>query len=480
MMPPLPHELVPNFGLNMGSHLEEEYHMKRVVARGLLERAEHRRQTLVGDYNEIMRLRDEVQTEFNEYGHEVHAKCCELRTALDTRESLLMSSLERMRKVKEKSLNSDSVHCREQLDQLQQLCASIARLMETERDADIFFAKAAMPEMQLRAILEHSNEWHPDVEVSFGAKLEIGFATDALRQLDFSFPSEIRTGGSSSAALQGVPQAAAVSRAGVMQNLSNLLNQKTAEKTAALAVEDYLEAARLKKEIGALEEETVRVQSMPDEDTGLLKQIAALREEKARLVSAENYLAAAAVKRDLTELENKAGITALPPVASAQSPEPAPEPVAANTPTPKTSPKNSPQSKPKSPEQEPDPLPEPMQNQEAKVRCEITLDEDFQAWSPGKTGDTGVKTIASNIGVQANQLTVIEAKMTIRSLASVGKADEAPPGSLILCIEVGCDMVRSVTLMKKLETLGRNAKNGEVYFGETMVYELSQPIVESC
>jgi hypothetical protein len=44
---------------------------------------------------------------------------------------------------------------------------------------------------------------------------------------------------------------------------------------------------------------------MPDEDTGLLKQIAALREEKARLVSAENYLAAAAVKRDLTELENK-------------------------------------------------------------------------------------------------------------------------------------------------------------------------------
>ena len=53
----------------------------------------------------------QVQTEFNEYGHEVHAKCCELRTALDTRESLLMSSLERMRKVKEKSLNSDSVHC---------------------------------------------------------------------------------------------------------------------------------------------------------------------------------------------------------------------------------------------------------------------------------------------------------------------------------------------------------------------------------
>merc|ERR1712166_61279 len=381
--------------------------MKRVVARGLLERAEHRRQTLVSDYNEIMRLRDEVQTEFNEYGHEVHAKCCELRTALDTRESLLMSSLERMRKVEEKSLNSDSVHCREQLDQLQQLCASIARLMETERDADLFFAK-----------------------------LEIGFATDALRQLDFSFPSEIRTGGSSSAALQGVPQAAAVSRAAVMLNLSNLLNQKTAEKTAALAVEDYLEAARLKKEIGALEEETSRVQSMPEEDTGLLKQIAALREEKARLVSAENYLAAAAVKRDLTELENKAGITAPPPVAAAQSPEPAPEPAAPNAPTPKT----SPQSKPKSPEQNPPPLAESMKNQEAKVRCEITLDEDFQAWSPGNTGDTGVKTIASNIGVQANQLTVTEAKMTIRSLASVGKADEAPPGSLILCIEVGCDM----------------------------------------
>ena len=45
---------------SVAGHLEEEYHMKRVVARGLLERAEHRRQTLVSDYNEIMRLRDEV------------------------------------------------------------------------------------------------------------------------------------------------------------------------------------------------------------------------------------------------------------------------------------------------------------------------------------------------------------------------------------------------------------------------------------
>ena len=55
-----------------------------------------------------------------------------------------------------KSLAEDAASCRTALDRLQHLCSTIARLMDQERDSDIFLAKMAIPEMQLREVMRLS------------------------------------------------------------------------------------------------------------------------------------------------------------------------------------------------------------------------------------------------------------------------------------------------------------------------------------
>lgn len=455
--------------------LEEEYHLKRVVARGLLERAEHRRQQLTADHEAIMQLRDQVSTEYQEYSNEVHHRCSELRSVLDTRESLLLSSLDRMRSAKEKSLSQDSVHCREQLDQLQHLSSSVARLLEVERDTQIFFAKVAMPEVQLRALLEQSQQWHPDVEVSFGARLEAAAATEALQQLDFSFPTEVRSGGAAQA--QHPRLGGAVNKARVLQNLEALHAQKSQDKAAALVVEDFLAAASLKRELGALEEEMRRVGSLPDEDEELLGQIGELRRQKRQLVEAEMYVEAAQLKETLDALEAQAGDAlpaASPPTAPpAPSLPPAPAPQPAPQPEPEPAPAPAP-----APAPEPEPAPAPEEGEAVVVRTAITFDEDFQSYDPATTTDTSPTTIAGQLRVPATAIKIADVAMTVRSLSSIGRPGEAPPGSLVLSLEVSCPPSKLQGLLARVQALGAQAKAGEAFFGETMVYEVAEGSTE--
>ena len=77
--------------------VDEEYHLKRVVVRGLLERAEHRKHSLADDHSRILNLRDEVQAEYQAYANEVHTRASELRAVLEMRESMLMGSLDKLR-----------------------------------------------------------------------------------------------------------------------------------------------------------------------------------------------------------------------------------------------------------------------------------------------------------------------------------------------------------------------------------------------
>ena len=257
--------------------VDEEYHLKRVVVRGLLERAEHRKHSLADDHSRILNLRDEVQSEYQAYANEVHTRASELRAVLEMRESMLMGSLDKLRGQKVpsvavdalreerhlpdqtheslafpahqvKSLAEDAASCRSGLDRLQHLCSTIARLMDQERDSDIFLAKMAIPEMQLREMLERSDEWVPEVQVSFGAKLEIDQSMQAIQSLDFSYPQEIRGAQGSvsrpveaGSAQNSSPQArpASVNKSKVLRNIESLIASKNESKAKAVATENF-------------------------------------------------------------------------------------------------------------------------------------------------------------------------------------------------------------------------------------------------
>jgi len=316
---------------------DEEYHLKRVVVRGLLERAEHRKHSLADDHSQILNLRDEVQGEYQAYANEVHARCSELRAVLEMRESMLMGSLDKLRQQKIKSLAEDAAECRSALDRLQHLCATIARFMDQERDSEVFLAKMAIPEMQLRETLDRSDEWVPEVQVSFGAKLEVEGALQAVQSLDFSYPQEIRGAqGSMHRPLNGAAnqtpnpppmQPAGVDKAKVIKNIQNLILSKQELKARAVAAENFTEAAKLKKEIDALQEERNRVGKLPDQPT-IEHRIAKLKEEKKQYVQNENFPEAARCKQEIEFLEGQASEGSAnnsgPPSNSASDPDPPP------------------------------------------------------------------------------------------------------------------------------------------------------------
>ena len=111
-------------------------------------------------------------------------------------------------------------------------------------------------------MLERADEWVPEVQVSFGAKLEIEQSMQAVQSLDFSYPQEIRgaqgsvsrpttvepgsstTTGSNSASLPS-----GVNKTKVMKNIESLIAQKNQSKASAVAAENFAEAAKIKKEV---------------------------------------------------------------------------------------------------------------------------------------------------------------------------------------------------------------------------------------
>jgi len=231
------------------------------------------------------------------------------------RESMLMGSLDKLRGQKVKSLAEDAASCRSGLDRLQHLCSTIARLMDQERDSDIFLAKMAIPEMQLREMLERADEWIPEVQVSFGAKLEIEQSMQSVQSLDFSYPQEIRgaqgavsrpTNVDAGSSFSGgsPPRPTAINKSKVIQNIDSLIKQKNENKARAVTAENFVEAAKIKKEVDALEEERARVSQLPDEqskDSRIIK----LKEEKAKAIADENFTEAERCKVGIAKLEKE-------------------------------------------------------------------------------------------------------------------------------------------------------------------------------
>ena len=106
----------------------------------------------------------------------------------------------------------------------------------------------------------------------------------------------------------------------------------------------------------------------------------------------------------------------------------------------------------------------------------LTFDEDFSQYKPGQTGDTGQNSIARLLGVPRTALVTKDAHMTVQSsLSSLSRAGEAPPGSLVLPVEVVCKgEVKPGPLLRKVQALVKHAKAGELFIGETMIYQVGQ------
>lgn len=145
--------------------VEEEYNSKRQQLGSALVRADHQTKQMESDLAAMVAVRDDVQAEYHAVVKDVKVRFRELKSMLELKESSMIAELDQVRTQKAKTLSKGATQIRENLEQVRNLCAAIVRLMDNERDPNVFLAETAIPESALRNILDGDGVQLPDVQV---------------------------------------------------------------------------------------------------------------------------------------------------------------------------------------------------------------------------------------------------------------------------------------------------------------------------
>jgi len=326
----------------------------------------------------------------------------------------------------------------------------VCLLVQELRDGVVFSAhnisrKAVMVTLDVTGELNFENVAGRKTLIPAGSKnIRIG----RFRPLDPSTAWNFKYDWSvDSTALEG-GAARNMTKAQELKSIEDQLKEKKQLKEAAIANEQFLEAANIKKEIDALTREQGDVQGKPD-DKSPEEQISDLEAKKNEKVAAEDFLAAEALKAQIVELRQTLG---------AQGGASAPPPGGS--------------------------LPDGGLKE---VYCtSLTFERDYQSWDRLKHEDTVVTQFKGRLGLTADSvdkdsvnIVSRRASMGVSNMVGGQSAGAPPAGKLILDFEVKIPSQWTSQaqgqVYRSLVGLRNEAKKKQLMFGDMLVLDLTEP-----